>query len=230
MKILELRKKIIVNFSITAALAIVLSTVVFFNFHQKSALKSKTDQINSETSQIQGQAGELQSKAIEIKKYMSMWDNINESKKNTNGIKMEEVNATLNTVASKYSITDHTIKVTLPETLKDGVFSRKTITVLFTTANLNFRAINDIKALSFVNEFIDSIPGYPVITNLEIKKDKNYSTEDLIAISSGKGSGMIVGKVDFVWYAFRENADRPKDKIKSNETKPTQVPNAKPTP
>ncbi len=212
MKILHLRKKNILNFSITGVLLVIFSGVIFYNIHQRNSLLSNVDKIKSETLQIQSETTDLESKAIELSKYKELWTQINENKKITNGIKMDEVNAKMSLLAEKYSILPPSIKVTLPETLKGGLFERDTITVLLSTVNLSFSAANDIKALSFISEFVESLPGYTVITNLQVKKNKDYTNQDLIDLSSGKNSGTVSGVVDFYWYAFKiKESDVSKD-------------------
>jgi hypothetical protein len=233
MKISSLRKKIIINFSVTGVLVVTFGLSIFFNSYQKNSSKEKTEEIIKETMELEKKTTDLQKKTIEIKRYISLWLNLSDNKKSTNGIKMDDINATLVSVADKYSIKNPEIKVALPETLKDGLFNRSTISVSFTTANLNFRAVSDTKALLFIEELFKSIPGYQVITNLDLKKDKDYTTEDLIALSSGKSSGNVSAKVDFFWYSFKNKSPEVKaPDIKNPATKNTddkKIPETKTT-
>lgn len=204
MKIIELRKKIIFNIATSAVAIAVFCGCLFYNSVKTTQLKKAAEAITLETSQIQAQAEELQSKTLDIKKYLAIWENLDEKRKSTNGIKMDEVNLLLSSNAIKYNVSSPTIKVTLPETLTNGIFNTSTITTSFSVVDLEFKALDDRRALSFVNDFTNSLPGYVVINSVEIKKDKNYSNEDLIAISSGQGSGIVDGKITFSWYAFRD--------------------------
>ena len=234
MKILILRKKNIISFSISGILVLICAAGAFYTFRQQDTLKGKIEAISSEASKIKAEADDLESKTTELKKYKKLWSNLTDNRKITTGIKMDDVNAKLAALADKYAITKQTIKVTLPETMKGGLFERSTITVVSTTGNLNFQALNDVKALSFIEEFINSFPGYAVVTSLQIKKeDKSYSNEDLVAISTGKAVGLINGKVDFVWYVFRSKDAEIKKPVdttaKPGEIKPNSVaPNAQP--
>ena len=235
MKILILRKKNIINFSISGALVLTCAAGVFYTFRQKNTLKDKIEVIGSEASKMRTEAADLESKTTELEKYKKLWSNLTDNRKITAGIKMDDINSKLAILTEKYSITNQIIKVTLPETMKGGLFERSTITVASTTGSLNFQAVNDVKALSFIEEFINSFPGYVIVTGAQIRKgDKNYTTEDLVAISTGKGVGLINAKVDFVWYAFRgKDAEikKPVDiNAKPGEIKPNSVaPNAQPT-
>jgi hypothetical protein len=235
MKILTLRKKNIISFSISGVLVLMCATGTSYTFRQKDALMGKIEAISSETSKIRAEAADLESKTVELKKYKKLWSNLTDKRKITAGIRMDDVNTKLAALAEKYAIINQTIKVTLPETMKGELFERSTITVISTTGNLIFQAVNDVKALSFIEEFINSLPGYVVVTGVQIKKgDKNYTTDDLIAISTGKGIALINAKVNFIWYAFRSKDTETKKPVdinaKPGEIKPNSVaPNAQPT-
>ncbi len=203
MKISVIRKKIIINFSTSAILVLTLGISIAYFGNERDNLAGDLEKTKSDTSQIINQSSELQSKVIEIRRYKELWGKITESKKNTDGIKIDDINLKLKTIAEKYTITNQNIRVTLPELLTAPPFNSSTVNILFTTANLAFDSVNDIKALLFINEFIGSLAGYPVITNLEIKKTKTYTNEDLVNISSGKGGASIAVKVDFSWYVYK---------------------------
>lgn len=207
MKILKLRKKIIVSFSVVGVLFLVFVAIILLTYYEKKDATAKVELIKSDIAQIENQISELEIKIVEIKKYQGLWKSLSGNKKNTAGIKMDEINSSLALVAEKYAIFDPVIKVALPETLKDGIFKRSTVSVLSTNVSLSFSAADDVMALSFVTEFINSIPGYVVVTNMEIRKSKSYTDKDLIEISSGKNSAAVSGKLDFVWYAYKEKSE-----------------------
>ncbi len=208
MKILELRKKIVVNAIISATCLAIFVGCVFYNIHKNDEMKKEADAIASETSQIQAQASELQGKTLDIKRYMAIWLNLDEKKKASTGIlKSDDIDQLLSASALKYNISEPLIKVSFPVTLSDGIFARSTITVSSSSVTLTFKSLDDGRALSFINDFIDSFPGYVVISSMELKKDKSYSNEDLIAISSGKGSGIVSASLNFFWYAFKNKTN-----------------------
>ncbi len=217
MKIIELRKKIIFNITISGAAVVVFCGCLFYNSVKTTQLKKVAETLTLETSQLQLQAEELQSKTLDIKKYLAIWGNLDEKKKSTSGIKMDEINSSLSSNAIKNNISSPVIKVTVPETLSGGVFDSSTITTSYATVDLDFKALDDRRALSFINDFTNSLPGYVVIKNFEIKKDKNYSDEELVAISTGKGSGIVDGKITFSWYAFKDKKTPLKDSNKTTK-------------
>jgi len=102
--------------------------------------------------------------------------------------------------------------------VKGGIFDRKTVNVMMTTASVNFVAVNDVKALMFANEFLNSIKGYPVVTSFNLSKGGEYTRQELLDLSTGKSSGVVNGKIDFSWYVYKDLEN------KTDETKAT--PNA----
>lgn len=213
MKIQILKKRIIKNFLVAGVFAIIFSSTFYFYYSKKSGVDSKILAINEETSQFSIELADLQSKTAEIKKYKDLWRTISENKKNTDGIKIDEINAKLTSIANKYGISNPKIKLSLPEVIKGGVFDLKTANVMMTTASINFTAINDTKAMMFANEFINSLKGYPVVTSFNISKSREYTLQELLDVSTGKSSGVVSGKIDFFWYVYKDLEKKP------NETK-----------
>lgn len=172
---------------------------------QKNTVQSKVDGISKETSQINSELEDLQSKTSEIKKYRDLWPTIPAARKNSSVIKLNEITAKLDALAEKYNASGQSVKLTLPEQIKDGIFNIKTAGMLVSAGNVSFVAINDIKALLLIDEFILSLKGYPIITSLSIVKTKDYTGKDLIDMSQGKPVGVINAKVDFTWYVYKES-------------------------
>ncbi len=212
MKINNLKKQIIRNFSIAGAFFVMFGAGFYYYSNQQKFVKDKIDKINNEAAQFSVELADLQSKTAEIKKYKDMWPKISHSKKDVDGIKIDEVNKILNSVAKKYSIGSPNIKLSLPELMIGGVFDRKTINVMMTTANVTFTATTDVKAIMFADEFLGSLKGYPVLTTFNIAKNKEYSNDDLIELSTGKSQGNITGKFDFYWYIYKEPENKIEEK------------------
>ena len=204
MKTQILKKQIIRNFSIAGIFAAVLAVIFYLYSDEKDGVKSKIDKINSETSEYNAELADLQSKTAEIKKYKELWPKISPNRKSTHGIKINEVKKMLKDTAEKYGISEHNIKLSLPEIVKTGAFKRKTVNVMMSDATINFMAVNDVKAMKFVEEFIGSLNGYPVITSFTLNKSKDYESADLVNISTGKNPGVVSGKIDFFWYVYTD--------------------------
>lgn len=224
MKLVTLRKKIIRNISISGALLIVFGLVVFYDSHKKKSIRLEAEKFEIETSEIKSRSEELQNKISEAKKYQEAWKTISANRKFIGNLKFDEINYRINSLAEKYLISKPSIKMTTPENITNsGLLERSTVTVASSTVNLSFTAINDIKAIAFITEFVNSAPGYIIISSFEIKKTKKYDDKDLIQISSGARSGAIDAKVEFYWYFYKQkeilkNAAPIKKEVQLKET------------
>jgi len=226
MKVEQLKKNIIINSSILTVLVIIFSGCLFFVFYQKRNSDEQSNKINTETESIKAKTSSIAGKASQAKKYKELYSQIPlEKRTNFTGIKMDEINSKLKTIGDKYYITSREIKINVPENLKDEPFKLKTMNILYTTVVLNFRSYTEDKAFLFIDEFLKSLNGYTILTNMDIRKEKEYTSENLISISAGKGNGNVTTKAEFYWYSFKED-DKAKaggSKIKSSQIKTENV-------
>ena len=222
MKILNLRKNIIANLSVAGVLLIILGALIYYNNAKNQSIIEEVSKIQSDISHIHSEYIELQEKVTEALKYQQAWKLISNNRKSVVGLRMDNINNRIESISEKYSIIKPAIKVIVPETLSSGIFKRSTVFVTVSQTSISFEALNDIKAISFLSEFINSSPGYPILINLEIKKLKQYSDQDLVQISTGRGEGAVSVKADFYWYLYKplnekENTQQsPKNKSTQN--------------
>lgn len=204
MKIVDIRRKIIINSSLLVCLLAAFGAAITYTLHQNESDIRNIGNVKSGAQQIRSQTSELKIKSLEIKKYTTLWKEIPENKKSLTGIKISDINSLLAEVADKYNIKESTIKVNLPEAIQSGIFNCKTITTNFTTASLTFSSFDDTRALMFLSEFFNKIPGYKVTTTMSITKTKDYIPSDFVDISVGKPNTAIRGKIDFIWFSHKE--------------------------
>lgn len=193
----------IISFSVLLLLIVSFGLITFYSIRQQETIKAQIDKIKTEAIETREQATQIQNKAIEVKKYKELWKNLSDQKKDINGIKIDALNDTIDKVSSKYDISSLKLTATLPENLKGGVFDRGTVTVALTTVNLEFDAPSDDRVIAFATDLTKLITGRAIITNLEIKKIRPYTTQELISLSTKKSYGTIHAKINFVWYGYK---------------------------
>lgn len=204
MKIENLRRKIIINFSASAILLALVGVIMFYITKKNDSSNIEIAKIRSEANIIRSQTHELESQTNDAKKYKEVWKSISENKKDMRGIKMEEVNKSFDDIAAKYNIYDKSIQVVLPENLNGPIFDRKTLSTSYSSGTLTFDALTDVKALIFINEFFNTLPGYIIITGVDMTRSRKYTDDDLVSISLGKNPGALKVKVTFSWYVYHD--------------------------
>ncbi|NBV06984.1 MAG: hypothetical protein EBS06_07125 [Proteobacteria bacterium] len=208
MKLINLRKNIIRNFTASGVIVVIFALITLYSIIQKKSELEEIAKLNSETSVIKAKSEEVKNKIAESKKYQEIWKTITANKKFIGTIKADEIISKMEAIGQKYSINKPNIKLTIPENVEGtNLLKRSTITVTVSKVSLDFEALNDAKALYFISEFLNSIPGYPVVSNFEMSKTKKYTDEDLIRISSGNTSGAISVKVEFFWYIYKDKTN-----------------------
>lgn len=183
-----------------------LGAVIYYLMTIEEDNKKRVNKVKSKTSDIERRLEDIENEVNQTKKYKNIWKTISEKEKSTKGIKVDAMNSLLEKTAERYNISKPKIQVIIPKELTSGIFKRKTISMNLSTASLNFQSVNDTRALLFISDFINSLPGYVVINSLDItRKSGSYSDADLISISKGKYNNSLVSvKLDFYWYAYKE--------------------------
>jgi hypothetical protein len=200
MKILILRKKIIINAILALILLGINGAVFFFYNNIDQASEAEIIKVEGQISNIKSRIREIEKRDAEIKRYKALWTTISEKRKHSDGIKVDDFNNILAEISKKYLVTTENVKINLPQVINQGLFKRETFDLYHTSVSMNYFAINDVMAISFVEEFINSLYGYPIIYYFDMSKSKPYSAQDLSDISSGKAKGSISGKLEFFWY------------------------------
>ncbi|MFZ9470630.1 MAG: hypothetical protein ACO26G_06260 [Rickettsiales bacterium] len=186
-------------------------------FYLNSTFLTQYDNIIMEVASIKNKTSEIEKKSLENKKYMQLWSQINESKKSLIGIRVEEMKKIIDNLAEKYSISNTTFKVSVPENYSASIYKNETISILYTIVELTYNAYHDVKAIQFANEVMSTIHGYPIVTKFEIFKDKDYVVKDYFDISTGKIFGSIRSKLVFSWYVYKEGTP-----LNTSSNKPAQ--------
>lgn len=200
MKILILRKKIITNVILALILLAINGAVFFFYNNIDQDSEAEIMKVEGQINNVKSRIREIENKDAEIKRYKALWTTISEKRKHSDGIKVDDFNNILAEISKKHLVTTENVKINLPQVINQGPFKRETFDLYQTSVSMNYSAINDVMAISFVEEFIGSLYGYPIISYFDMSKSKPYSAEDLSDISSGKAKGSISGKLEFFWY------------------------------
>lgn len=217
MRIIQIKKRIAISSVIAASFAGLLTLGINYSNEQNDSVVERIGRVQSENSQIKSKTEEFKNRSIEIQKYSTLWKQIPQNRKSSDGIKMNDINTTLSKLAGKYVIHNQSIKLNVPEIIDFGPFNRKSYNTVVATSSIDFIAVDDVRALQFLDEFFKEAPGYQIITSLSLKKTRDYKNDDFIGISRNSSeAGAILGKVDFVWYAFKR-----KDQASSPSPQPS---------
>ena len=204
-KILNLKHKIISHIVFSAVL---LLTVLFTNFYHIKIQKSNNIDINILTNSISNlkeQATNLTARVNDAKKFKLLWTITPDKKKNFNKIKISDFNKNFLTLATEYNLSKPTINISSPTLLTKDYYQLKALEVKLVNIDIEFDSLTDQIAINFFEDFVNSFPGYVIISNFKITRNKQeaYSDEELIDISAGKIFGLVSTQIKFSWYIIQ---------------------------
>ncbi len=204
-KINHLKKQIVFGLSVFAVIVVIITS---FNFYDTLSQENHAEEISiieTEISDLKMKISGSEEKINDTKKYKQLWISANDKKKDFNGIKIADINNNFNSLAQQYKISEPTITISVPEVLTNGIYQLQTLDANLINCNISFNALTDRLALDFINDFIDDLPGYVIINDLTIKKNKKegYNDQELTDISNGKFPGLVSTKISFSWYFLK---------------------------
>jgi cell division protein FtsL len=210
----HLKHKIIICLCFSGAFLVVMIAIIFHSQRMLTINEKDVSLLNAQIGDLKNKSANVEARVSDAKKYKQIWIKADEKKKNFNGIKISDINGGFKALSDQFNLSNSSINISVPEILKDAVYSRQTLDVYLVNFVVNFDALTDKSAVDFINTFVNSFPGYVIINDFSIKKNKKggYSDADLINISSGKFSGLISAKVSFSWYFL-------KHKVATNQPK-----------
>jgi hypothetical protein len=207
-KIYYLKRKIIFGLSFFLGLVILMIIIFLYYLDVKKTSEAQIKQVVNYLASIKNKTTDIESKINDVKKYKEIWKNTKDSEKNFNGANINDINKEFAILSEKHHIINSSLKISVPEILKGGVYDRTTINVSLSTVSISFDALTDVRAIEFVKDFTNILPGYIVITNFSVKKtvDTGFTPTDLVNISTGKFISGVSSKLEFSWYILKKKS------------------------
>ncbi len=191
---------------------VIIGAIIGVLSYQKIANNSKTLKISNlrtEINNIKERSRDIQSQVADAKRFNQIWLDTDPKKKSFEDVKVSELSDKFTEIAQKYNLSKPTITISVPELLKQPPYQDlRAIDVNLITFSIAFTAITDLDAINYAKEITNSLPGYVVISNFSITKNKKegYTSQDFIDISNKKEVGMVSTTLNFVWYYLKYKA------------------------
>lgn len=205
-RISNIKRKIIFGLLVSIGLTVIISIIWFYYSDLKKTSDMQLNQIVNYIANLKNKTSDIELKVNDAKKYKQIWRNTKESQRKFEGANINQINEDFTQLSEKYNIINPTIKISVPEVLKGGIFDRSTIDASLSTISISYDALTDVKAIAFIREFIDDLPGYVVISEFSVKKnlESGFSNTDLVNISLGKFISGVSTKVELSWYILKK--------------------------
>ncbi len=203
-KIIGLKSKIVFGFSIAGFLLVALLSIWFYSRNLSQKNINELNSVDKRIEDLKNESNNIEAKIKDAKKYKQVWAEVDSKKKEFDGIKISDLNEKLKNLADQYEVSA-AINISIPEILTGGAYDRQSLEVHLVNCTITLTALTDKAALDFLQSFLDTLPGYKIVSDLSIKKTKKdgYGISDLIEVSNGKSKGLVSGKVSLSWYFLK---------------------------
>ncbi|MFT6106537.1 MAG: cell division protein FtsL [Rickettsiales bacterium] len=201
----SLKRQIVINFSTSVVFLAIFAAI---SFHHKEVVLQKNSELKTLSLQVddlKNKSNNIESRINDVKKYKPTWVNADKRKKDFEGVKISSISDTFEKIAILHDADQFSINVSAPKILEKGSFSNKTFDVNLVDIKLSFKSFTDQDAINIIENILDIIPGYAVITDTSIidNKKKFYSESELVSISKGLTRGSISTTINFHWYFLK---------------------------
>jgi hypothetical protein len=218
MKYSELKKRLLIESIVAAAILAVAGGVTFFlddfsDDYKKSneALKGNISTITNTTNALNAKYEKIQTNKALIKQILELQS---EDKLNINP-QMTQV--LFNRLRDKYYLNGlHLSMLPIVET-PDARFKRATYSLVSSEDTISFDALSDEYAYSLIDAIQQQLPGSVEIANVKLTRTGTVTTANMHTIGTTGTAPLVKGDIKFIWFGIKPmessdstNAPKPK--------------------
>ncbi|MBL0319228.1 MAG: hypothetical protein IPP74_08075 [Alphaproteobacteria bacterium] len=192
-----------IYFYVALLLASVAITSSLYMWHTKlgeksAGLQSGITEMNQKITKARNAAGEYQ-KALET------WNRLNDNQRQINGVNIDKARELIAQLQKKYRILKVDVNMTSPIVNPDISRKHRTkeVEVEESRVTIDFTAITDVYAFSFINALHRLLPGFMKMGQLRMDRGGALTPAMLEKMAQGDFPPLVKGKLEFVWQDFK---------------------------
>lgn len=203
----QLKKKIMVESGMLAAFLVFLGVVAFICASISSSMNDDKNKIQGTNSSLMAENNSLQDHIKKASTSIEIFQVVSKSK----GTEMD--NYSINREIGKKVFTGLKDRYHLSLTgnnafnqiadLTDEQFKKKTAQVVASDADMNFQSVSDEIAFKFIRDLYKNLPGFTVITSLQLNKQSELSSQSLVDLGAGKFPSLVTTTLKFKWIGLK---------------------------
>ena len=146
----------------------------------------------------------MEGKVSEVIKFKEKWDKSSSDLIGLNKIKPNYLQNQIKSLSSKYKIHNLTIKNNKKVKTDIKSLALRKLYLESITGKMSFSSMTDIEAINYIENIINDLPGFFIISKISITKNQDkYSSEDILKIKQGIYNKFIIDfKIDYTWYVI----------------------------
>lgn len=191
---------------------LIIGAGTFGVYQWASSLEDESSKETSRERQLRNEQAQLEEQKLKAEKSLELYSRLVQ-RGGEAGFSLDRQAATriLNELNDKYLLTKLSIKVSPVTERQPGEFNIKTGQIVVSTVELSFFSISDEMAYGFLNELMNSFPGYVNITNLMMTRSNDFTPKVFEEMAKGVRPGLVSTRVTFDWLGLKEPEEEGED-------------------
>jgi hypothetical protein len=200
MKISYLEKKVALKFVfILLFILLTISTNDKFSNVYDSIIQQR-DQVQKNIVKTSKQGEEFNAYKDTLYHIIKLWDQIERKEELYIGLNIDEGYKILNFLEEKYNLNLLNATILTPEVLEQKSIADKEIVILYSIVELQIASATDFKIYDFIQNVMDSFPGYVSISRLHVAEVREFDDSIIKEIDqTGIWPSLIKTEVTFEW-------------------------------
>jgi hypothetical protein len=165
----SLINKIIASIIVLISLIIAIFSSFSYVFSNIKMAKQELTSLKLYTNKLEQTIKDIEDQERTANKYIKIWNELPEIKRQTNGIKLNEIKNLLQDLTESYNFKNINITAEAPTELV-GIFSKGNVGTSTILITIEFNTFFDTYVYKFVEEVVKKLPGNTIIDEIFIKK------------------------------------------------------------
>ena len=202
----KLLKKVLIKRIMKGSIIIISCAIISFAlFRYEVNIKDHLKDASRSIINTQNSLRKIGDKKVSYKDSIKLWEDISDSNRKLNGIKIDKGQEIIKQLQEKYLIENVKVDFTIPEISNENEFKTQTVDVLVSMVTLSFNSISDQYTYAFINELSKKLPGYIELESVEFSRIGDVNEVRMIEIvKSGSIPTFVKSSIRFKWRDLSE--------------------------
>jgi hypothetical protein len=158
----------------------------------------KLNWLENDIQAVRGKLDNLNKKTLEFSEAVKTWEEMTESEKKLQGLRINESKDLLDLYKEKFRLTKVNTEFSKPVALGDRM-KTDFIKTISSNVSITFSTLTDELAFNFIYSLINEFPGHVNIRSYSLTRSGGIDKVILEDIARGNVPGLVTGKIDFIW-------------------------------
>lgn len=205
MNITPLKKSILKETIIFAAVALILAGMVVYISMLYDEFTQKKSTLEGQSNQLMTEKQQLEASFLNVEQNKDAYQEALDRTANPGMfIDRQAIRDLFNIYRSQFFLKKLVLDMQpVTEVTTDAKFTRKTLVGIQSEVKMSFEAISDEDIYAMIRALHKELPGYARVHAIDIKRVPAIEKQNIIEIRKQGVTKLVEGSIDFVWYGIK---------------------------